>query len=274
MSTLVEYPEIDQRTPEWFEQRRGIVTASAVGQLITTRTLGGYDFHCPACGALAKTPCVSKAKAGSGAPIKTMHPERTEHAASAAETVLEPVGIDYKNPLVAQLVAERLTGCTDSTFMTDDMWRGVEEEPRARDRYAETNGVEVKTTGFMVREGNGWRLGYSPDGLVGDDGLIEIKAPRAKGHLQTVLNGEVPERNMAQLQAGLLVSGRKWCDFIPWFGGLPLWTKRVHPDPQWQAAILDAVVQFETTAAEMVAAYEQKTANLPATERLDLEIAI
>jgi hypothetical protein len=66
----------------------------------------------------------------------------------------------------------------------------------------------------MRRDEDGWTLGYSPDGLVGDDGLIEIKAPRAKTHLRTILADEVPAHYMAQCQAGLLVTGRKWIDFV------------------------------------------------------------
>ena len=62
----------------------------------------------------------------------------------------------------------------------------------------------------MVRTEPGWKLGYSPDGLVGDDGLIEVKSRRAKKQLQTILSGQVPAENMPQLQAGLLVSGRSW----------------------------------------------------------------
>lgn len=224
MSRLIEYPEIDQRSDEWFDQRRGLVTASVVGQLVTP--------------------------------------------------TLKVASNDYSRGLTASLVAERISGRTEETFMTPDMWRGIEDEPRARDRYAEVNEVEVKTTGFMVREGNGWRLGYSPDGLVGDDGLIEVKCPRAKGHLQTILSDAVPSRHMAQIQAGLLVSGRKWLDFISFHGGLPMWTRRVLPDPEWQAALIEAVITFETTAADMVAAYDNATKNLPTTERLDLEVVI
>src|SRR5690606_9930969 len=106
---------------------------------------------------------------------------------------------------------------------------------------------------------------------VGDDGLIEIKAPRAKGHLRTVLSGKVPAYNMAQLQTGLLVSGRAWIDFIPYCGGLPLWSTRVYPDPAWQEAIVAAVAKFEETAAEMVANYRAATAGLPMTERINFD---
>ena len=152
--------------------------------------------------------------------------------------------------------------------MTSDMWRGVESEPFARDVYSEHH-AEVTEVGFMLREEDGWKLGYSPDGLVGDDGLIEIKSPRAKTHLRTILADEVPGHYMPQLQAGLLVSGRKWIDFVSYVGGMPLYIKRVLPDPAWFAAITAACVAFQATAAQTVADYEKRVAGLPLTERID-----
>jgi hypothetical protein len=121
----------------------------------------------------------------------------------------------------------------------------------------------------MVREEPGWKLGLSPDGLVGDDGLIEIKSPQAKTHVATVLNNEVPPQYMPQLQAALLVSGRDWVDFLSWCGGEPMWPIRVLPDQRWFDAITVAVAAFEMTARQMVHAYNEATAGLPATERLD-----
>jgi putative phage-type endonuclease len=132
--------------------------------------------------------------------------------------------------------AERITGWTEDTPMNSDMWRGVESEPFAREVYSDNYG-EVTEVGFMRRDEDGWTLGYSPDGLVGDDGLIEIKAPRAKTHLRTILADEVPAHYMAQCQAGLLVTGRKWIDFVSYVGGMPLYVKRVEPDPAWFAVI-------------------------------------
>jgi hypothetical protein len=174
--------------------------------------------------------------------------------------------------------------------MSDDMWRGVEMEPYARDIYSGHYQQAVEC-GFMLREdpmpwdpnelarpvdedGPTWRLGYSPDGLVAGDGLIEIKCPRAKGHIRTILDDQVPAYYMAQLQAGLLVSGRAWIDYVSFCGGLPLYVKRVLPDPDWHEAIAAACQQFEKTAAEQAAAYEQATKNMPATERVEMEIVI
>lgn len=217
--TLHTFDHIEQGTDTWHDIRRGIVTASVVGQLLTATG--------------------------------------------------RPASNDTSRRLTLSLVAERITGETEHVFMNDDMLRGHLEEPIARDMYAEhfSGGEIVSETGFMIRDDWGFPLGYSPDGLVGDDGLIEVKAPRAKGHIATILSGNVPERHMAQIQAGLLVSGRKWLDFISYYGGLPPFVKRVHADPKWHEAIVDAVAAFEQNAVEMTDRYLAATDGMPATER-------
>lgn len=215
--TLHTYPDVEQRSPEWFDQRLGMITASAVGQLITP--------------------------------------------------TLRVADNDTSRGLTATLVSERITGHSEPTRMTDDMFRGVLHEPYAIEAYEKHTKATVQPCGFMVFDGDGWQLGFSPDGLVGDDGLVEVKCPRAKGHLATILSGNVPARHMAQLQAGLLVSGRKWIDFISFHGGLPLFVKRVYPDPAWFEAITNAVAQFERNAAELTDKYLAAAVGLPATER-------
>jgi len=222
--TLHEYPNIDQGTEEWHDLRRGMVTASSVGRLLTST------------GRVADN--------------------------------------DYSRALTMQLVAERITGWTEPTFITSDMWRGIDDEPRARDKYSETY-APVTEVGYLVRDDWGWSLGYSPDGLVGDDGLIEVKSRKPKKHLQTILADEVPAENMAQLQCGLLVSGRAWIDYLSYCGGMPMYRKRVYPDSRWFAAIEEAVDTFEANAARMVADYETATVGLPSTERvLELEMSL
>jgi predicted phage-related endonuclease len=140
--------------------------------------------------------------------------------------------------------------------------------------YAE-HFAPVEPLGFMVRDDWGFHIGYSPDGLVGDDGLVEVKSRRAKKHLQTILEDEVPAENMAQLQCGLLVSGRAWIDYVSFCGGMPLYVKRVEPDPAWFDAILAAVTAFEDTASLMVADYTAATEGLPMTERvIEMEMVI
>lgn len=182
---------------------------------------------------------------------------------------------DTSRAVVATLVTERLTGLnSDDTPTSSDMWRGIHSEPYARGAYSEHH-APVREMGFMSRDDWGFQIGYSPDGLVGDDGLVEIKCPRAKNHLLTIVRDEVPAEHMAQLQTALLVSGRSWVDFVSFFGGMPLYRKRVEPAPAWQAAIVAAVTTFETSAGELAEAYRDKSAGLPDTEPVpDLEVLI
>ncbi len=223
--SLTILPDLIQGTDEWHDQRRGMVTASVVGRLLTT--------------------------------------------------TLKVASNDTSRALAATLVAERITGWTDPVFVSDDMLRGTDDEPRALAAYTDVTGREVDTVGFMVRDDWGFQIGYSPDGLVGDDGLLECKSRRAKKQLTTILADEVPAENMAQLQCGLLVSGRAWIDYVSYCGGMPLYIKRIEPDPEWFEAITTAVAAFEESAAQMRDLYLDATENLPATERVvELEMVI
>ena len=278
-SHLTVCPELEQRTDEWHDQRRGMITASAIGRLVTARSMTASEYPCPSCDAPADMPCRSKVrKAGEvGAPIKTPHTERTALAARLKDEspqIIELATGDDAKGLTALLAAERITGHTDPMYVSDDMLRGIEDEPYAVEAYSEHYGVPVQSCGFMIRSWGGCRLGYSPDGLVGDDGLVEVKSRRQKKQLLTVVSDEVPAENMAQLQAGLFVSGRKWIDYISFSGGMHLWTKRVTPDPRWFDALTTAVEHFENTASEMVAAYNRGIEGMPMTERVDLEMVI
>lgn len=266
--TLRILENLEQGTPEWADQRRGMVTASVVGNLLSVGKPGAIAYGCPACSALANDPCMSK-KAGAG-PIKTLHPERAavaEANKASAPLVIEVANNETSRSLTKLLTAERITGWTDPTFTSDDMWRGIEDEPRAREMYAE-HYAPVTEVGFMVRQEDGWTLGYSPDGLVGEDGLIEVKSRRAKKQLATVLADDVPAENIPQLQAALLVSGRKWIDYVSFTGGMALYVKRVFPDERWFKAIEQACRTFEHAAESMANTYLTRVDGLPVAERI------
>ena len=181
-------------------------------------------------------------------------------------TTLKVADNETSRGLTLQLAAERITGHVDFVYPTADMQRGTDDEPFARDAYA-ANFAPVEPVGFMVRETGGYKIGYSPDGLVGADGLIEIKSRRPKEHLKTVLKGLPPLENVAQLQAGLLVSGREWIDYVSFSAGLPLWVKRVYPDQRWTGAIHAAAETFEINVTNIVNNFTTATNGLPATER-------
>lgn len=264
--TRTTLPNLEQGTPEWHDQRRGIPTASVIGNLITTRKLAAKDYECPDCGAAKDAPCVGKRPPH--APVKTMHPERADVARrSTSGTVFETASNDVSRGLTMLLVAERITGWTEEMHITEDMWRGISDEPLARDKYSEKY-APVTQAGFMIYEDQGVKIGYSPDGLVGNDGLIEIKSRRPKKHVSTILSGHPPAENMAQCQAGLLVSGRQWLDYVSYCGGTPMWKTRVYPDHRWFDAILAAARTFESNAAEMVRLYQESIEGFPMTERI------
>ncbi|KPG86495.1 lambda exonuclease family protein [Frigoribacterium sp. RIT-PI-h] len=179
----------------------------------------------------------------------------------------KPANNDTARALTMHLVAERITGYVEPTFVSPDMERGNWDEPIARDLYSEHYAKAVEV-GFMTNTFEGHTLGYSPDGLVGSDGLIEIKSRRQKKQLATILADEVPAENIAQVQAGLMVSGRAWLDYVSFCAGMPLYRKRVFPDPRWQVVIIDALTQFEETAAQMIDTFHDRTKNAPKTERV------
>lgn len=215
----LEILDVEQGTEQWHAARRGIITASVVGKLITPATL-----------------------------------KVANNETSRAVTL--------------QLTAERITGYTDPTFPTRDMERGTFDEPFARDIYSAHYAPAIET-GFMIRDDWGFKLGYSPDGLVGEDGAIEIKSRNQKAQLATILSDTVPLEHQAQIQCGLLVSGRSWLDYVSYASGMHLYVKRVYPDPRWHEAIISAAEQFEATAAETTARYEAATTGLTLTPRIE-----
>jgi hypothetical protein len=263
--TLHTYPELEQGTDEWLQARCGILTASVIGNIVTARQPTAIETDCPECGAEASGPCVGKRSPG---PLKTLHPARAAAARELERVITADNTSDTALGLTMALAAERITGHVEPIQQSRAMERGTLDEPYARDAYS-THHARVTELGFMVREFDGFKIGYSPDGLVGEDGLIEIKSRAQKIQLKTVLADEVPAENMAQLQTGLLVSGRPWIDYTSYCGGMKLWTKRVYPDPSWHTAILDAAAHFEKTATGMVSNYLDATANMPDTERID-----
>ena len=178
---------------------------------------------------------------------------------------LKAANNDTSRGVTATLVAERLTHHTEETVVSRAMERGTLDEPYARDLYS-THHAPVTEVGFMVRDIDGDQLGYSPDGLVGDDGLIEIKSRTQRIQLQTILDDAVPTMNMAQLQTGLLVSGREWVDYVSYSAGLPLYEKRVHPDDKWQKALREVAEMFGEWMTENLEVWESMVADLTPTE--------
>jgi len=169
-----------------------------------------------------------------------------------------------------QLLGERITGETEASFYGDDMARGHLLEPLARDIYAEQRS-EVAECGFVTADFDGTVIGYSPDGLVGDDGLIEIKSPRQKNHLRSLLNDEVPAEYVPQVQTGLAVTGRAWCDYISYAPGLPLFIRRCERDDVVIAQLITAAQAAEVELQRLMKLYITKAAIFAATEPIQPE---
>ena len=194
--------------------------------------------------------------------------------ASEVCLLVTPTGKIAKNEKLRshtwELLAQRISGYVEPTYINDDMLRGINDEITARDMYSEHNAT-VKEVGFITNDFDGVRVGYSPDGLVGDDGLIEIKSRRQKYQIETIATNAVPSEYMLQLQCGLLVSGRDWIDFISYSAGLPLFIKRVFPDTEMQDNILRAVKEFDLNSSELMLMYKQNADKFIETTRDDEE---
>jgi hypothetical protein len=161
-----------------------------------------------------------------------------------------------------ELAFQRITNFVEPQYVSDAMLRGQEDEVYARAAYGE-HYAPVDETGFVTNCVWGFTIGYSPDGLVGDDGLIECKSRCGKYHVQTVAQDDVPEEFMIQLQTGLLVTERKWIDYVSYCGGMPMFVKRVYPDPEIQGAIVMAAVAFETRVREVIQEYRSTLTKMP-----------
>jgi len=217
---------VTQGSPEWHTLRRGVITGSIVGDLITPTGKIANNATSRAC--------------------------------------------------LAELLAQRITGFSDTGFVTHDMQRGLDDEPYARALYAVQRGA-VREVGFVTREvAPDVVIGCSPDGLVGDHGGIEIKSRRPKIQIATIIAGAVPSENIMQIQACMLITGRTWWDYISYSGGLPMVIIRVHADRPLQIQIIDAVTVAEKAISEMRAQYNAacEVNNWGDTERVATEIEI
>lgn len=207
---------IEQRSPEWFEQRLGKVTASSIYKVMA-RTKTGY-----------------------GADRANYH---------------------------AQLVTERLTGTAAEAYSNAAMQWGTETEPQARAMYSFERGVDVEEVGFMPHP-EIEMCGASPDGLVGDDGLVEIKCPNSATHIATLTGAPIDRKYVFQMQWQMACSNRSWCDFASFDPRLPLemqlHVQRVERDDTLIAEIEGEVCKFlrevEATVADLHFRYLEREA--------------
>lgn len=191
--------EFEQRTPEWYEARRGKPTASSFDKIITT----------------------------DGKQSK------------------------QRQKYLYGLAAEMASGLTEDTFQTQAMLNGVEREYTARKFYELVRGCEVKEVGLCLDDNE--KCGCSPDGLIGENGLIEIKCPIGSTHVSYFMNGnEVPIEYFTQIQGQLLITQREWCDFVSYYPGLKPVIVREEPNSTFQKLLKKELELFCEELNEIV----------------------
>jgi putative phage-type endonuclease len=168
-----------------------------------------------------------------------------------------------RNNYMAELLVERLTGVAPDAFINDAMRWGTEQEPLARAAYEFMRDCTVDPVGF-VDHPTIPMTGASPDGLIGGDGLVEIKCPNTATHIETLQGGGVPGKYMGQIQWQLACTGRSWCDWVSFDPRMPasmqLFVRRVDRDDE-------LIAGFEKTVAEFLAELDAKIEAL--TERYE-----
>lgn len=204
---------IIQGSPEWFDIRRGKVTASRVADVI------------------AKT--------------------RNGWGASRAN-------------YMAQLIAERLTGTTAESFSNATMQWGTDTEPQARAAYEFMQDVDVTEIGFVVHPLI-TASGASPDGLVGENGMVEIKCPNTATHIDTLLGKGIPSRYLTQMQWQIACTGREWCDFVSYNPRMP---ERMNLFVERIAADRELARELEGHIQEFIGELDDKVASLNASYAL------
>jgi putative phage-type endonuclease len=170
-----------------------------------------------------------------------------------------------RDNLMATLVCERLTGKPAESFTNAAMQWGTDHEDEARSAYEFELGVTVEKVGFLDHPSIDM-AGASPDGLVGSEGLVEIKCPETKGHIETLLSKEVPEKYIKQMQWQMACTGRKWCDFATYDPRMPqelqIWILRVMRDDK-------LIADLEKEATAFLAELDEKVEALRKIGRIE-----
>ena len=156
---------------------------------------------------------------------------------------------------MAQLLCERMTGQPTEFFTTAAMQRGTEIEPVARAAYEAENLVSVEQVAW-VEHPTISLAGCSPDGFVGEHGLIEIKCKEIHNHLDSILNDKIDPDHQAQMMWQMACTGRQWCDYVCFDDrapeGLQLFVKRLHRDEEKIKAMEDEVIKFLKDLESMI----------------------
>lgn len=187
---------------------------------------------------------------------------------------LKPASNEKEKAHLFELLAQRITSYVEPAYVSDAMLRGLGDEVDALNLYNE-HYAKITRVGFMTNDKWGFTLGYSPDALVHDVGQVECKSRSQKWQVKTLVDyvaaDTIDPDFMIQVQTGLLVSERKWCDLVSYCGGLPMATVRVLPDEKIQEAIIMAASAFHSRMAvahdKYLALLEAEAPRLIETER-------
>jgi putative phage-type endonuclease len=164
---------------------------------------------------------------------------------------------------LAQLVAERLTGETADSYTNAAMQWGIDTEPQARAAYEFLRDADVTEIGFAIHPTIPM-AGASPDGLIGDDGLIEIKCPNTATHINTLRTDSIPAKYTTQMLFQMACTGRQWCDFASFDPRMPadlqLFVRRFQRDDKQVEILESAVDEFLTEVDKTIIALTERRA--------------
>jgi len=146
-----------------------------------------------------------------------------------------------------QLVLERLTNSVGEAYSNAAMQWGTDQEPNARNAYELKMSTFVKEVGFIDHPIIDMS-GASPDGFVGEDGLVEIKCPNSSTHIDTLVSQKIPAKYLPQMQWQMACTGRKWCDFVSFDPRMPenlqLFVKRIEFEAQYVKMLELEITEF------------------------------
>lgn len=228
---MIQIITCQQGTPEWFEARKGIPTASEFSTVMSE----GRDGLLPAAimDAMVKSGCTAEQLA---AAVKAARARGASPSASR---------LKYLRTLAGEIIRGTPE---EEGYSSAAMERGKVMEAEARDLYAFARGVDPVEVGF-VRRGD---AGASPDSLIGDDGGLEIKTALAHIQIERLQKGELPTEHKAQVHGNIWITERAWWDFVSYSPGLPPLILRVERDEDYIAKLAAAVDTFNSELAEVV----------------------
>lgn len=232
---MIQIITCEQGTPEWFEARKGIPTASEFSTVMSE----GRDGSLPAAimDAMVKSGCTAEQLA---AAVKAARARGASPSASR---------LKYLRTLAGEIIRGTPE---EEGYSSAAMERGKVMEAEARDLYAFARGVDPVEVGF-VRRGD---AGASPDSLIGEDGGLEIKTALAHIQFDRLQKNELPSEHKAQVYGNLWVTERKWWDFVSYSPGLPPLIVRVDRDEEYIAKLAKAVDAFNDELGNLVRTYQ------------------